>query len=77
MEIIASVGAGRMGRGIAIAFAYAGHDVHLIDAKPRDAAGFAALNHAALDEIRATLTMLAGFGLLDVPDVDAVVARVT
>lgn len=77
MEIIASVGAGRMGRGIAIAFAYAGHDVHLIDAKPRDAAGFAALNQAALDEIRATLTMLAGFGLLDVPDVDVVVARVT
>ena len=77
MEIIASVGAGRMGRGIAIAFAYAGHDVHLIDAKPRDAAGFAALNQAAIDEIRATLTMLAGFGLLDVPDVDAVVARVT
>lgn len=77
MEIIASVGAGRMGRGIAIAFAYSGHDVHLIDAKPRDAAGFAALNQAALDEIRATLTMLAGFGLLDVPDVDAVVARVT
>lgn len=77
MESIASVGAGRMGRGIAIAFAFAGHDVHLIDAKPRDAAGFAALNQAALDEIRATLTMLAGFGLIDVPDVDAVVARVT
>ena len=29
--LIASVGAGRMGRGIAHAFAYAGHEVHLLD----------------------------------------------
>ena len=32
-DIIAAVGAGRMGRGIAIAFAYAGHRVRLVDLK--------------------------------------------
>jgi 3-hydroxybutyryl-CoA dehydrogenase len=31
----AAVGAGRMGRGIAIAFAYAGHRISLIDLRPR------------------------------------------
>ena len=40
---IASLGAGRMGRGIAVAFAYAGHAVTLVDFKPRDAASFAKL----------------------------------
>jgi len=35
--VIGALGAGRMGRGIAHAFAYAGHEVVLIDAKPRDA----------------------------------------
>ena len=30
---IACLGAGRMGRGIAVAFAYAGHDVTMIDVK--------------------------------------------
>ena len=29
------LGAGRMGRGIAVAFAYAGHSVTLIDVKDR------------------------------------------
>ena len=39
---IASLGAGRMGRGIAVAFGYAGHAVTLVDFKPRDAAPHAA-----------------------------------
>ena len=34
---VACLGAGRMGRGIAVAFAYAGHDVTLIDVKARPA----------------------------------------
>ena len=76
-EVIAAVGAGRMGRGIAIAFAYAGHPVHLIDAKPRDAEGFAALEHQALAEMRGTLQMLAGFGMLADGDVEAVMARIS
>ncbi len=35
-EPIACLGAGRMGRGIAIVFAYAGHNVALVDFKERD-----------------------------------------
>ena len=34
-EPIACLGAGRMGRGIAVVFAYAGHDVVVVDFKPR------------------------------------------
>jgi 3-hydroxyacyl-CoA dehydrogenase len=35
---IACLGAGRMGRGIAVAFAYAGHAVTMIDVKARSVA---------------------------------------
>ena len=76
-EVIAAVGAGRMGRGIAICFAYAGHRVHLIDAKLRDNDGYAALKHSAIKEIRATLTMMAGFGMCDSSDIDTICGRVT
>lgn len=76
-EVIASVGAGRMGRGMAIAFAYAGHEVVLIDAKERDAAGFATLQTSALEEVERTLTMMAGFGMLTPREVPEVVGRVS
>ncbi len=42
---VAALGAGRMGRGIAIVFAYAGHQVFLIDMKKRN--GDAGLNISA------------------------------
>jgi 3-hydroxybutyryl-CoA dehydrogenase len=74
--VIACLGAGRMGRGIAVAFAYAGHAVTMIDIKPRSAEQFAALEAEALGEIRKTLASLARFGLLDDKDAEAVVARV-
>ena len=62
---IACLGAGRMGRGIAVAFAYAGHAVTMIDIKARSAEGFATLKAEALGEIGKTLASLARFGLLD------------
>jgi 3-hydroxybutyryl-CoA dehydrogenase len=34
---IACLGAGRMGRGLAVTFAYAGHDVAIIDFRERTA----------------------------------------
>jgi 3-hydroxybutyryl-CoA dehydrogenase len=74
---IACLGAGRMGRGIAVAFAYAGHAVTMIDVKPRSAAQFAALEAEALGEIRKTLASLARFGLLADKDAETVVARVS
>jgi 3-hydroxybutyryl-CoA dehydrogenase len=74
--MVACLGAGRMGRGIAVAFAYAGHAVTMIDVKARSAEQFAALEAEALGEVRKTLASLARFGLLTDKDADAVVARV-
>jgi 3-hydroxybutyryl-CoA dehydrogenase len=74
---IACLGAGRMGRGIAVAFAYAGHTVTMIDVKPQTADQFATLQTEALGEIRKTMASLARFGLLAEKDAGAVVARVS
>jgi 3-hydroxybutyryl-CoA dehydrogenase len=74
---IACLGAGRMGRGIAVAFAYAGHAVTLIDVKARPAEQFAILKAEALGEIGKTLASLARFGLLAEPDAAAIAARVS
>src|SRR5712672_35201 len=74
---IACLGAGRMGRGIAVAFAYAGHTVTMIDVKARSADQFAKLETEALGEIRKTLANLARFGLLAESDAGAVIARVS
>ena len=57
---IACLGAGRRGRGIAVAFAYAGHRVTMIDVKvERSAEQFALLEAEALEEVRKTLVSLA------------------
>jgi 3-hydroxybutyryl-CoA dehydrogenase len=74
---IACLGAGRMGRGIAVAFAYAGHAVTMIDVKPRSAEQFAALEAEALGEVRKTLASLARCGMLADNDADAIIARVS
>ena len=76
MARIAAVGAGRMGRGIAIAFAYAGHRVALIDFKPRAPAAWRALRDEARAEIRASLQGLAALGACDASQVDAIAERV-
>ncbi len=73
---IACLGAGRMGRGIGVAFAYAGHHVAIVDFKPRDAGMFEALADEALNEIRNTLMSLSRFGLLASGDVDQIMTRV-
>jgi 3-hydroxybutyryl-CoA dehydrogenase len=73
---IACLGAGRMGRGIAVAFAYAGHDVTLIDVKVRPTEQFEKLRVEALDEIRKTLASLARFDLLKETEAEAVIAKV-
>lgn len=53
LPVIGALGAGRMGRGIAHAFAYAGHDVVLIDVKVRDPVAGEALRGQAIAEIAA------------------------
>jgi 3-hydroxybutyryl-CoA dehydrogenase len=74
---IACLGAGRMGRGIAVAFAYAGHSVTMVDVKTRSAEQFSALEAEALGEIKKTLASLARFGLLKDDQAGAVMARVS
>jgi 3-hydroxybutyryl-CoA dehydrogenase len=74
---IVSLGAGRMGRGIAIVFAYAGYDVAVVDFKPRDASGFERLADAVREEVRTTFATLARFGLFNERAVDSIAARVS
>ncbi len=74
--MIGVAGAGRIGRGIALAFAYAGHPVVLIDLKVRDPAGAQALVQSALAEIGRDLDFLVGVGALEAADLAAVAAQV-
>ena len=76
LALIGALGAGRMGRGIAHAFAYAGHDVVLIDAKARSAAASDALRAETYAEIRCNLAALADAGGFDAREIDPVLARV-
>ena len=59
---ILAAGAGRMGRGIAHMFAYAGYPVTLLDLKERDGKGFSQLVNAAQAEVEANLMFLSGLG---------------
>lgn len=72
----AAVGAGRMGRGIAIAFAYAGHRISLIDLRPRTPEAWQRLRDEAQAEIAASLSGLAQLGVIDASQVERIAARV-
>ncbi|HSV45601.1 MAG TPA: 3-hydroxybutyryl-CoA dehydrogenase [Ramlibacter sp.] len=76
MKNFVAVGAGRMGRGIAIAFAYAGHRIALVDLRPRTPKAWRALCDEGHAEITASLQGLAQLGALRADQVDAIAARV-
>jgi 3-hydroxybutyryl-CoA dehydrogenase len=76
MARFAAVGAGRMGRGIAIAFAYAGHRIALVDLRPRTPATWSRLCEEARGEIRGALEGLAALGALAPSQVGAIADRV-
>jgi len=76
MARFVAVGAGRMGRGVAIAFAYAGHRIALVDLKPRLPDAWQRLHDEARAEIRASLQALAALGAIDDTQVDAIAQRV-
>lgn len=59
---IACIGAGRMGRGIALAFARAGYDISVVDLKPRSVPDWKKLQAEAMAEMEAVLAMLAELG---------------
>jgi 3-hydroxybutyryl-CoA dehydrogenase len=75
-SVVACCGAGRMGRGIAHCFAYAGYTVRLLDAKPRDAGQQLDLYTEALNEIRDSLDMVVQFGGFEARATDAIMERV-
>src|SRR5258708_39462568 len=72
---IAGVGAGRMGRGFALAFAYAGHDVALVELKVRN--NWNELRAEAMAEMQASLAMLAELGAMPADAVARVMGRIT
>ena len=71
-----AVGAGRMGRGIAIAFAYAGHAIALVDLRSRSDEAWHKLQAEARAEIDASLQGLAQLGVMDEARVPAIASRV-
>ncbi|MGK6310322.1 3-hydroxybutyryl-CoA dehydrogenase [Variovorax sp. DT-64] len=72
----AAVGAGRMGRGIAIAFAYAGHRISLVDLRVRTEEAWQKLRAEVRAEIEASLAGLAQLGVIDTAQVLAIAERV-
>lgn len=73
---VAAIGAGRMGRGIAHVFAYAGYRVTLVDAKPRTGHEHEVLLAAARAEIAGNLEALAEFGAFDGGLIPAMLERI-
>jgi 3-hydroxybutyryl-CoA dehydrogenase len=74
--VIASLGAGRMGRGIAHAFAYAGHEVLLVDLKDRAQDAARKLADEARAEVDASLATLASLGAFDDAARPGILARI-
>ena len=75
--VIGCLGAGRMGRGIAVVFAFAGHQVVVVDFKEREASAFEALAAEAKAEIRSTLEILSRIDLLPAELVPTIAERIT
>ena len=74
--VVAVLGCGRMGRGLAQSFAYAGFPVRLIDAKHRAPAEAEQALSEAKAEVERDLTVLAECGVMPASDVPRILARV-
>ena len=75
-ERIACVGAGRMGRGMAIAFAYAGMRVNLIDLKARSDDAWDRLAAEAQAEVQGSLQLLVRLGAVPADALQRIASRV-
>jgi 3-hydroxybutyryl-CoA dehydrogenase len=69
-------GAGRMGRGIALTFAYQGYQITLIDIKNRNKEDFDRLKSQALAEIKSQLEILALSNVFPKETIDLIVDRI-
>lgn len=73
---IAAIGAGSMGRGIALSFAYAGHHVALVDSEQRPPDGFKALQTSVAEDLARELTVLQDVGAISARQAEAVIRKV-
>ena len=73
---VVAAGAGRMGRGIALAFAYGGYEVDLVDLKARSAAEWLRLSAEAREEMASSLAMLAELGAIPPDAVSRLLDRI-
>lgn len=74
--VIAVVGAGRMGTGIAQVFAYAGFRVKLVDAKERSSEEAGRILRAAYEQIAGNLAFLSSLDILERNTVERVLGRI-
>lgn len=75
-EVYGAVGAGRMGRSIAAAFALAGQPFVLVDLRPRSEEAYTRLHDEVLAELLGICQRLQGLGLLPAEQIAAVTGRV-
>jgi 3-hydroxybutyryl-CoA dehydrogenase len=75
LKEVAVVGAGRIGRQVALAFVLGGCRVHLVDLKERCAADHDAVFADARREIARDLTLMVDEGVVDVGQADAALTR--
>ena len=66
-----------MARGIAIVFAYAGHEVAVFDLKARSDADFQQLAGDVVAEVEATLQILASLGQFDSANIPTIMKRIS
>jgi 3-hydroxybutyryl-CoA dehydrogenase len=76
MRRIVAVGAGRMGRGIAQVFAYAGYPVTILDLKERPAEEAEALLQEAKAEVARNLGFLESLGVFEADLTPRILARI-
>lgn len=74
---VVAIGAGRMGRGIALAYAIRGLSAAIVDFKPREPAQYETLRQSINDELAMTLRQLAELGMFGPEQVDACLARIS
>ena len=74
---VAVVGAGRMGRGISLSFAYAGHEVKLFDSEERCTVDFVELSESVHREIETELGFMQRLQLISAEQAQKIGARIT
>ncbi len=75
-ENIVVAGIGRMGKGIALAFAYAGFDVSLIDSEQRPSGDFSTLKNAVHTEIKTELVFLQSIKVISNAQIESISSRI-